>query len=132
MTHKTAFNKTRSIKLKGNENGRPCLSAGRCDAGLIWQNTSLPTQQKTCSFPVGTWVPRNARLNETLAVLRVLGGKEFWGRICLKGKWRPVIRAFYPREGELLYLDCESLVSINCSKTKALQFPHYPKLVAIV
>ena len=42
-----------------------------------------------------------------------------------------MIRAFYPKEGELLYLDGESLVSINCSKTKALQFPHYPKLVAI-
>ena len=42
-----------------------------------------------------------------------------------------MIRAFYLTEGELLYLDCESLVSINWSKTEALQFPHYPKLVAI-
>ena len=42
-----------------------------------------------------------------------------------------MIRAFYPKEGKLLHLDRESLVSIICSKAEALQFSHYPKLVAI-
>ena len=42
-----------------------------------------------------------------------------------------MIRAFYPKEGKLLHLDSESLVCIICSKAKAVQFSHYPKLVAI-
>ena len=41
------------MKMEG-----PCLSADWCDAGLIWQNTPLPTRQKTCSFPV---LERDAR-----------------------------------------------------------------------
>ena len=42
-----------------------------------------------------------------------------------------MIRAFYPKEGKLLHLDCESLVSIIFSNAEVLQFSLYPKVVAI-